>query len=447
MEVLFSTNALMFFFFAIKSSGKRRIIYTALATLFTLICISEWTSGLLIAPIVFVYAVIQLALKRLHIAVPITLLIAGVAYLAINISVIQKIWNYIITSTTITTTMEMMPLLYPTGTFTLIAAWVYFTTLIFVIPVAMAILLALAIKRKDSNAVFLLLWSAVMLVAMLFFRRFAYYFAINAALLGGFMAWYIWDRIKEKNLAFFVTVFFLIVVMIPNYQVANGMARQIPFSPSNAWMEALEWTKDNTAEDDLILAWWDYGYWIMRESDRTAYVTPMQDKIPVTNTARMFLSSDNTHIDADYIIIDRDTVLGKTWAIAQWAGESSATFSDIYYVAQDGNLKPVHLFHPEYYHSLMVRLYNFDGKAVIPTQSTVIASSLNLDYGYRQLFSIDVYGSYQEAVENLNVLGRLVGTSAFISPVPLGKVEGYSLIYKSVEKIDGISIIKIFKRG
>lgn len=451
MEILFSTTTLMFFLFAIKSLGKRWIAYAILAVIFIAICVHSWTSGLLFPAIIFIYFVARFTLVRSEVNIlPIgMMLIAGMAYLIIEPTLIPKIWTYITTSTTITTTMEMMPLLYPTGTFTLIAAWVYFTTLIFVIPVAMAILLALAIKHSDSNAVFLLLWSVVMLTAMLFFRRFAYYFAINAALLGGFMAWYIWDRVKKKNLAFFVTAFFLIVVMIPNYQVANGTARQIPFSPSNAWMQALEWTKDNTASGDLILAWWDYGYRISREADRNVYVNPMQDKIPVTNTARMFLSSDNTHIAADYIIIDRDTVLGKTWAIATWAGEEPSKYNDIYYIAKEGNHQPVHLFYPEYYQSLMVRLYFFDGQAVTPTQSTVI--SLKLDFPFtsegKVLNSIDVYGSYQEAVENLGIGKRLVGTSAFISPVPLEKVDGYSLIYKSVEEIDGISIIKIFKRG
>ena len=445
MEILFSTTALMFFLFALKTSGKKRITYSLLFALLIFICVYSWTSGILIVAIAIFYLIIQIVLgewkNTYYSASFIVLLFLAGAFLGDNLSLIPRMWAYLTTSTTITTTMEMMPLLFPTGTFTLIAAWVYFTTLIFVIPVAMAILLAKAIKHRDSNAVFLLIWSVVMLTAMLFFRRFAYYFAVNAALLGGFMAWYIWDRIKEKNLAFFVTALFLCTVMIPNYQVANGTARQIPYMPSNAWMEALEWTKDNTAEDDLILAWWDYGYWIMREADRTAYANPMQDKVPVTNTARMFLSSDNTHIAANYIIIDRDTVLGKTWAIAKWAGKEPTNYNDIYYVVDDTGQKPVHLFHPEYYQSLMVRLYFFDGQAVTPKQSAVI------QHNGKVLNNIDVYGSYQEAVENLGRGKRLVGTSAFISPVPLEKVEGYSLIYKSVEEIDGISIIKIFKRG
>jgi dolichyl-diphosphooligosaccharide--protein glycosyltransferase len=35
------------------------------------------------------------------------------------------------------------------------------------------------------------------------------------------------------------------------------------------WTESLEWIKNNTPEDSVVAAWWDYGYWITTMSDRT----------------------------------------------------------------------------------------------------------------------------------------------------------------------------------
>lgn len=444
-EVLFSTTALMFLLLAFKSMGERRYVYACLTFLFLFICVYSWTSGLLVAAIAIIYLVIQTALCKggnfYQAAFLISIAWLVGIYLINNIDLIPRMWTYLTTSATITTTAEMRPLFFPMGFFTPMAAWANFATMVFAAPVAIGLLINRSIRGKDSNAIFLLIWSLVMLTAMLCFRRFSYYFAVNAALLGGFLACYLWDRIKEKNLAFFISAIFLCIVLIPNYQIANATARYIPYAPSDAWMKALEWTKNNSPQDSVILAWWDYGYWIMREADRKAYVNPMQDKVPVTNTAKMFLSSDNTIVDADYIIIDRDTVMGKMWAIATWSSENSAIYSETYYISKDGVLQPVHLFHPAYYESLMVRLYNFDGQAVKPKQSTVIKSADMI------LESLDVYGTYEEAVENLGSGKRLVGTSAFISPVPLKKVEGYSLVYKSVEETDGVSGIKIFKRG
>jgi len=37
---------------------------------------------------------------------------------------------------------------------------------------------------------------------------------------------------------------------------------------TNDWTEPLEWLKNNTPEDSVVAAWWDYGYWITTMSDR-----------------------------------------------------------------------------------------------------------------------------------------------------------------------------------
>ena len=38
------------------------------------------------------------------------------------------------------------------------------------------------------------------------------------------------------------------------------------------WRIAMEWLKQNTPENSVIAAWWDYGYWITTLSDRTTIV-------------------------------------------------------------------------------------------------------------------------------------------------------------------------------
>lgn len=36
----------------------------------------------------------------------------------------------------------------------------------------------------------------------------------------------------------------------------------------NAWIDMLEWIKENTPEDAVVVAWWDYGYWITVNTGR-----------------------------------------------------------------------------------------------------------------------------------------------------------------------------------
>ena len=37
---------------------------------------------------------------------------------------------------------------------------------------------------------------------------------------------------------------------------------------TNDWPDAMQWVKENTPEDAVIAAWWDYGYWISTLSER-----------------------------------------------------------------------------------------------------------------------------------------------------------------------------------
>ena len=41
---------------------------------------------------------------------------------------------------------------------------------------------------------------------------------------------------------------------------------------TNDWSASMEWLKENTAEDVVVAAWWDYGYWISTLSERTTII-------------------------------------------------------------------------------------------------------------------------------------------------------------------------------
>lgn len=59
------------------------------------------------------------------------------------------------------------------------------------------------------------------------------------------------------------------------------------------WREALAWIKDNTPEDAVIIAWWDYGYWITVMGNRTT----LADNATINSTkiaqiGRLFMSNE-----------------------------------------------------------------------------------------------------------------------------------------------------------
>jgi len=79
---------------------------------------------------------------------------------------------------------------------------------------------------------------------------------------------------------------------------------------TNDWTEPLEWIKNNTPEDSVIAAWWDYGYWITTMSDRTTLVDNATLSGPrIAEIAKILLSSPDEawnslqEIGVDYILV------------------------------------------------------------------------------------------------------------------------------------------------
>lgn len=449
-EVLFSTTAVMFFLLALKAEGKRQVAFFLLAALLIGVCVYAWLTTMLLLVILFLYLLILIIFGRLEsqdkkrhlLALHIMIFVAMVAFWELRMVNPTAMVLLLFTSPTVTTTMEMRPLFFPSGVFTPMGAWGNFTTLLFIIPITLAMILVRLVKHREKDAVLLFIWSVVMLAATLWFRRFSYFFAVNAALLGGLMVWYLWHHIRERTMAVAMTAILLCIILIPNAQAAVSLTKRAPFTPPDAWCETLEWVKGNTGGSSVMLSWWDYGYWINRIADRKAFVTPAQDEAKIIATAQVFTSTYQGEVWANCIILDRAVTTGKFWAVAIWAGKQPADFSNVYYMLKDGRYSPVRLFYPEYYQSLAVRLYSFDGKAVVPRQSTVISFNAS----NRLLHSIDTYATYEEAISHVGLGQRLVGTSPFISPVPLEAVDGYTLVYESRQKINGVPEVKVFKR-
>ena len=79
---------------------------------------------------------------------------------------------------------------------------------------------------------------------------------------------------------------------------------------TNDWKDTLEWIKENTPEDAVVAAWWDYGYWITTISDRTTLADNATiDSKRITEIAKMLLSSPDDawfmlqEMEADYVLV------------------------------------------------------------------------------------------------------------------------------------------------
>jgi len=378
---------------------------------------------------------------------------------------------------------EVQPLLLVGGRFSLSLAWGYFTTSFFLSFISLGILMYLIIKRGGADKTLFLVWSLVILAATLGQNRFAYYFAVNVALLTGYLSVVIYfvirfiisyfriestdsilrqilqfggfkevaaarvetpKRVKKKakskkrrkggfrltasrvDMALGVTVIFFLV-FFPNISPAMNIASQVGSAPSDGWYESLYWLKDNTPDpfDDPdfyyelhevpfqypetaygVTAWWDYGYWIARIGHRLPSSNPGQGGAGVV--AKLFTAQDEdsanqiiNKLNSKYVVTDHATATSKFHALPIWAGSSTEEFFGVYYYEQqDGKLESVILLYPEYYRSLLIRLYYFEARQVIPQSTTVISYEERISRegeSYNKITDRKSFATYEEA--------------------------------------------------
>ena len=81
------------------------------------------------------------------------------------------------------------------------------------------------------------------------------------------------------------------------------------------WLETLSWIRENTPEDAVIAAWWDYGYWITVMGNRTSLAdNATLNQTRIETIGRMFMSDEREAfqilqgLDADYIVVFVSTI-------------------------------------------------------------------------------------------------------------------------------------------
>jgi len=276
---------------------------------------------------------------------PLTLLgLAGIglaALHAINPSLLQSMFGLFTIFAprgAMLTVMEVAPLLFPYGSFSFQMAWANFNASFFIALVAIAMLVYVAIKGKSAYTILFLVWSIIMLIAVLGQRRFAYYYTVNAVLLTGYFSWKMLDiaglsklltkpkemvatvkkfkkkknktRERAKPRTFMqprgawvrvivVGIVTFAVVFLPSIPNAIALAGSPNAIMDEGWYTSLLWLRDNSPDpfDDPnfyyelyppqdkfeypetaygVMSWWDYGYFIMQIAHRIPNANPGQ---------------------------------------------------------------------------------------------------------------------------------------------------------------------------
>ena len=127
------------------------------------------------------------------------------------------------------------------------------------------------------------------------------------------------NNFKLKNLFFTILIGILLIpLLIPNGNIygyldappviLNG-GLQFDYA-SQDWILTLDWIKNNTPQDSVIAAWWDYGYWIQTLGERATITdnSTVNDQL-IKNLAEIFYQKPNdawknlNDMGVDYFVI------------------------------------------------------------------------------------------------------------------------------------------------
>ena len=242
-------------------------------------------------------------------------------------------------------------------------------------------------------------------------------------------------------------------VIAPSYAFNWVSGVDIPPTISNSgstfrgsdpsFLEALAWMENNTPEDAVIAAWWDYGYWITVMGNRTS----LADNATINGTrietlGKMFMSPEEesleilSSLDADYVLIfiagvkRSDPQLGQLYYLGGGGDESKKQwfiriggFQDADFMEMDGFTPNQRLWEETLLGKLMPFVFELraDGEGNIFRDNEFDLATQNL-YKYQMKYLPDGNGPL-----------RLAFASESIRPdAPDGRFSGV-LIYEIVK--------------
>jgi dolichyl-diphosphooligosaccharide--protein glycosyltransferase len=331
---------------------------------------------------------------------------------------------------------ETQPLLIQQGSFTFALVWGNYTAASVMALAALSIVIYRAFRRGEPEILLLVVWSIVALLSALAMRRFAYYLAINAAVLAGYTGWLVLSlcglseggsiaaplpadkkgkgkkgvrkRQRAGNIALMAAGIAAVAfaVIYPNTGPLPGgdkpffdVATRALYTPSNAWCQSMDWLRDQTEqpfrEDGYyydyygalpgktavysVLCWWDYGYWVTRIGQRVPLSNPgsaqVGEQMYFTASGGQEAAQFSAAWNMRYVVVNDYMVNWNTGfrVIASDAYQKAAKYFEVYYRLQKDKLAPTLLYYPEYYRTMAVRLYCFDAKAYTPVETAVIS--------------------------------------------------------------------------
>jgi dolichyl-diphosphooligosaccharide--protein glycosyltransferase len=294
------------------------------------------------------------------------------------------------------------------------------------------------IRRWKPEDILMLVWTLVMLLSIYGQNRFAYYYAVNVALLSAYFGTKLIEftgfnykekvrkiedipQFLKKNIGYIVLAIILVAILVYPWGPAPLALKQAKYTggPNPAWYNSLEWMQDNTPDTGLsyygpyirpprgepypypdtaygVMSWWDYGFWIETIARRIPNANPFQEGIgggeeQRPGAATFFTAESEAEaneiadtLGVKYVVSDVEMATGKFHAIAAWDCDTGG-YGEWLLIGGRNEWVPT----MRYFNSMEGRLHIFDGVSLshyrLVHESTAGGSS---ERGYKWVYNL-----------------------------------------------------------
>ena len=373
---------------------------------------------------------------------------------------------------------ELQSTVYEQGHFTLVPALRQFYGAYFFALIGLVLLAEYILKRRDLGRALIFFWGVTTLILSMGQLRMTYYYAIAIALATGYAA----DSLlaSGRKTAWVISLCLALLVFAPNlYAVING---DLFTGISEDWKETLNWMRASTREPFgdpaffyaryprreygpdyryppsaySVMAWWDYGYWIVDVARRIPVTNPTQANAGVA--ADFFLAQSEQEAVpvlqrwcTRYVVVDerlplwpseQEVMIGDFPAFFEYA--RARRRSDYLQMAYESNAEgksaPKMFFLPAYYRSMAIRLFIFGGQAVDGRDGAMILF-LQQRGSHQEVVGTKRFESAQEAVRAEAACRDkgcvLVSDNPMVSCVPLEPLQQLRPVFASTSSVLG----------
>lgn len=236
-------------------------------------------------------------------------------------SLIISVFSYFMSTGGALTVAEASPLFSRGGS----PIWYNFGLMGYVSFIGLALFAYESTKKNSQEKTFLIVWTVMIIWAMLQQNRFTYYYSVNAAILSAYIGIKLLDvagwkrlqddiRTRKESITVFqsftknikpIHILSLILIVgalaYPSYGLAIQQS-QGTGGPNGYWIDATMWLRNNTPDPGLdyyesyevpasgeyyeypeeaygVMSWWDYGHWIEVIGHRIPNANPFQQGV------------------------------------------------------------------------------------------------------------------------------------------------------------------------